>query len=67
MIATLFMIVALFVLCNIFCRYFKVNEVQKFTCSRKKDESTNEVSVSSLMSSVHRAVEINYLKFCYSV
>ncbi len=28
-------------------RYYKVNEVQKFTFSKKKDESQNDVTVSS--------------------
>ena len=27
------------------CRYYKVNEVQKFTFSKKKDESQNDITV----------------------
>jgi hypothetical protein len=31
--------------CTCPCRYYKVNEVQKFTFSRKRDESNNDVTV----------------------
>jgi len=41
----------IFVLLN--CRYYKVNEVQKFTYSRRKDTSKNDVTVSSCTHTTH--------------
>ena len=35
--------------CQLNLRYYKVNEVQKFTYSRKRDDTNNEMSVSECL------------------
>jgi len=45
---------SLLTLVLLICRYYKVNEVQKFTYSRRKDANTSDVTVINYIVEYHR-------------